>query len=130
MSNEWYTPAHYVDAARKVMGGIDLDPASCAQANETVKATRYYTKEENGLMQPWFGRVWLNPPFGKIASNKSWQAEFVGKALREYRQRSVTQVTLLVLANVTKKWFQPLWGFPRRTLSGDIFEQEGRDGKS
>ena len=50
-TNEWYTPAKYIEAARKVMGGIDLDPATCELANKTVKATKYHTKENNGLMQ-------------------------------------------------------------------------------
>lgn len=65
--NEWYTPSLYIEAARQVMGGIDLDPASCAVADQTVKATNYFSQEEDGLAQTWHGRVWCNPPFSSIS---------------------------------------------------------------
>ena len=61
-SAEHYTPAAYVEAARYVLGGIDLDPASCAMANATVQAKHYYTKDDDGLDNPWHGLVYLNPP--------------------------------------------------------------------
>ena len=62
-NNEWYTPADYIELAREVLGTIDLDPASCDYANETVQATKYYTKADNGLEQDWYGNVWMNPPY-------------------------------------------------------------------
>lgn len=62
---EWYTPADIIERARRLMGGIDLDPASSAVANDTVKAEMYFTAADDGLTQDWHGRVWLNPPYDK-----------------------------------------------------------------
>jgi len=57
-SNGWYTPEKLVGAARTVLGGIDLDPASSEEANKTVKATRYFTEADDGLSQPWEFDQW------------------------------------------------------------------------
>lgn len=49
-SAEWYTPPKYVEAARTVMGGIELDPFSCRLANEMiVRADRYMDKDYDSL---------------------------------------------------------------------------------
>ena len=58
---EWHTPAQWIEAARRVLGAIDLDPASSDRAQETVGAETYFTKETDGLSRPWAGRVWLKP---------------------------------------------------------------------
>lgn len=62
------TPVSIVESARKVLGFIDLDPASDWIANQAVKAQRFYTLEENGFDKDWIAStVWLNPP-GKTTS--------------------------------------------------------------
>jgi len=61
-NNEWYTPSAIVEAARQAMGAIELDPASCAQANRTVRADRYLS--QGGELADWgCKRVFLNPPY-------------------------------------------------------------------
>lgn len=64
-NNEWYTPPWVLDLARGVLGGeFDLDPASSAIANQTVRATRFFTQEDDALTRAWYGdRVWMNPPY-------------------------------------------------------------------
>jgi ParB family chromosome partitioning protein len=106
-SNEWYTPARYVDAARAVMGGIDLDPASCVQANEIVQAHTFYTIEDDGLEQSWYGHVWLNPPYGGLAGL------FVERLIQDYELGLVEEAIVLVNAHATDTaWFQPLFDYP------------------
>ena len=98
---EWYTPSLYVDAARKVMGGIDLDPASSDVAQDTVGAGEYFTAEEDGLEYEWHGRVFLNPPYGKDAIG--W---FVDKLLSEISERRVEQAILLTNNATDTAWWQ------------------------
>ena len=62
-TDEWYTPTAYVEVARSLMGSIDLDPASCDEAQAVVRAATYFTRVDDGLSLPWHGRVWLNPPY-------------------------------------------------------------------
>lgn len=65
MSQEWFTPQPIIEAAREVMGGIDLDPASSSEANKRVRAGVFFNKDIDGLEHEWHGRVFLNPPGGK-----------------------------------------------------------------
>lgn len=113
-TNEWYTPAGYIDAARRVMGEIDLDPASCAVANETVQAARYYTRDDDGLSLSWCNpdgspaRVWLNPPYGK-SGGESNQERWSRYLIRQYQAGQVGEAILLVNAVPGNAWFQDLW---------------------
>ena len=113
-SNEWYTPARYIEAAREVMGGIDLDPASCELANRTVRATRYFTIEDDGLTQSWNAdSLWLNPPYGRVnGSGKSVIRMFVTRLVHEHRAGNVKQAILLTTVQTNSTWFQMLWEYP------------------
>jgi len=121
-NNEWYTPHKYIEAAREVMGDIDLDPASCELANKTVQAKQYYTKEDNGLMQRWYGRVWCNPPYGRTQGgvSMSHQKAFAEKLLREYAAGAIEQAVMLSLGNPNSSWFQPFFDFTLCFLRGRI----------
>lgn len=56
----WLTPPNIIEA----LGEFDLDP--CASLNRPWDtAKNHYTIEDDGLVQPWFGRVWCNPPYGR-----------------------------------------------------------------
>lgn len=134
-NNEWFTPARYVEAARRVMGEIDLDPASCELANKVVKAAKYHTKEDNGLERPWYGRVWLNPPYGRIhpdltGSIQSFQKAFAEKLLREYSTGNIEQAILLSLGNPNSVWFQPFFDYTLCFYRGhiDFYRPDGSTG--
>lgn len=63
LKDEWLTPRHVLAA----LGPFDLDP--CApQVRPWDTAARHYTVMDNGLVQPWEGRVWCNPPYGLEAA--------------------------------------------------------------
>ncbi len=110
---EYYTPRSITDAARATMNGIDLDPASCAQANLSVGATRYYTLEGGGgLEQPWWGRVWMNHPFGR-KTNAPW----VNRLIRAYESCEINQACCITFASTSEKWFKPLMAYPQCFLN-------------
>ena len=104
-NNEWYTPAHFVEAARSVMGTIDLDPASSEIANQTVKATQFFTSEDSGLEKVWRGRVFLNPPYAQPLI-----AQFIEKAVEQFCQDHVPEAIVLVNNGTDTAWGQALLG--------------------
>lgn len=120
---EYYTPPELLRAARHCMGGIDLDPASSVRANETVLAARFFTHADDGINQPWRGRVWINHPFGRkepactpgctkkhvhhdypMHGNAAW----VWKMQEEFASDRVTEMCAITFACTSEAWFQPL----------------------
>lgn len=88
------SPPLFIETARNLMGGIDLDPASSAFWNKIVKAKRHYTKRDRSLTRPWArlrclqNRVFLNPPGDDhgLLVKAFWE-----KLVKEYLAGHVTQ---------------------------------------
>lgn len=112
--DSWYTPKTYVDAARRVMGGIDLDPFTSIQANEAIQATHYFTEDKSAFRYPWRPpalmkqypeglRVWMNPPYS---------AQLIARAVEtliEARSAGhVAQAVVLVNNSTDTQWFKAL----------------------
>lgn len=100
-NNEWYTPQEFIEAAREVMGSIDVDPASSDIAQEVVKAGTYYTAETNGLDKTWTGNVWMNPPYASDLIGK-----FIDKLVDE--RKNYQQAIVLVNNATETEWFNKI----------------------
>jgi phage N-6-adenine-methyltransferase len=76
-------------------GPFTLDVAA---APHNAKCETFYTREDDGLTQPWSGKVWCNPPYSDL---NAW----VAKAWEELDNCEV--IVMLVPANRTEqKWWQ------------------------
>ncbi|WP_426624410.1 DNA N-6-adenine-methyltransferase [Leifsonia sp. McL0607] len=73
-TDERYTPRWIFDALGET---FDLDPASPVDAETNVPARAAFTRNDDGLAQPWHGFVWLNPPF---SNSTPWSERFLEHA--------------------------------------------------
>lgn len=60
-SDLWSTPQYLFDELNKEFN-FDIDV--CANS-ENAKCKKYYSEEQNGLLQEWTGVCWCNPPYGR-----------------------------------------------------------------
>ena len=87
-NDRWLTPLDVVGA----LGEFDLDPCG-APDHPTAKQVYLLENGDDGLRDPWFGRVWLNPPYGRT--------------MRQWVERMVehgTGTSLIPVAAGTKLW--------------------------
>jgi len=111
-ADSWYTPSTYVDAARAVMGSIDLDPFSSEHANETVRATRILTEDRSAFVNAWRKdkrkypkgvRVWMNPPYSSGLITRA-----VDLFLENLSAGQIEQAVVLVNNATDTQWFRAL----------------------
>lgn len=108
-NNEWYTPPHIIEAARRTMGMITLDPASNVIANQIVKADVFYTEGNSGLTKgPWQGKIWMNPPYAKGLIDQ-FVDKFIESMTTWQEPGRMTDEALVLVNNCTEtKWFHRL----------------------
>ena len=93
-SVEWYTPQWLFDALDV---RFDLDPCAAKNRDGCVPADRFYRlPEHDGLSEPWFGRVWLNPPYGKQTGSWIERLAQHGNGIA------------LVFSRTSTRWFQQI----------------------
>ena len=117
----WTTPPELLNKLYSVMGGgFDLDPCSpTTDRNKApVKARVYFTgetTESNGLLQPWFGSVFVNPPYGR--EQKHW----IKKCFEEAQTGRASVIIALIPARPdTAAWHTWIAG------QADVFLLRGR----
>jgi len=114
-SYEWFTPKEIIESAKRIMKKIDTDPASCDEANKTINAETFHTKETNGLNRSWTGNVWLNPPYSMPLVEL-----FTQKAIFEYEGGNINQALVLVNNATDTDWFQSLFHYPVCFFDGRV----------
>jgi phage N-6-adenine-methyltransferase len=112
--SQWQTPQHIVDRAIEVLGAIDLDPCTDSKNAPVAPAKIQWTLEENGLTQPWQGRVWLHPPYGRVIG------KWLDKLCAEYETGDVTAAIALLPARTDTQWWQHLTKYPMCFIRGRL----------
>lgn len=102
-SPEWYTPPQIVAAVLDFFDAIDLDPCAEEGDPKTIPARVHFTAADDGLSRPWFGRVYMNPPYGDAIP------PWIAKIDAAYRSREIEAGIALVPARTDTAWFAPLW---------------------
>jgi hypothetical protein len=114
-TGDWHTPPEIVEAVRDLFGIIDLDPCSNSHEAPNVPALVHFTREDDGLSRPWFGRVYLNPPYGKGIG------PWIEKVREEHEAGRVTAAVVLVKAATDTRWFRVLSErYPRCEVAGRL----------
>jgi phage N-6-adenine-methyltransferase len=94
---DWGTPAPMWAMLKETFGDFDLDP--CTSPDNRLGTPKFYTVADNGLAQPWVGKVYANPPYGTGISN------WIFKAVRSVLEDANTLVVMLVPARVDTQWW-------------------------
>lgn len=106
-SEIWLTPPSILEA----LGEFDLDPCAAPRPRPWQTAKNHYVEDDNGLAQDWFGRCWVNPPYGRKL--EAWMEKLSSHGIG----------TALIFARTeTKAFFNTVWN--SSTASAILFLEE------
>jgi len=111
-SSEHYTPLRLIAKVAEFFGIIDLDPCSERLISPNVIASVHYTKAMDGLTLPWFGNVYVNPPYGRDVNR------WVDKCIHEHKRGC--DILLLLPSRTDTQWAQKLAGYTRLYIRGRL----------
>lgn len=111
---EWYTPGEIIERVIKVFSFIDLDPCSNQHENPNIPARIHFTKEDDGLTKQWFGRVYMNPPYGREIS------DWITKLCDQYERGTVIEGIALLPSRTDTEWFRRMAIYPRCFIWGRL----------
>ena len=108
-TDEWETPIALFDGL-DVEFRFELDVCATAQ---NAKCEQFYTREVDGLSQPWNGTCWMNPPYGRDIGR------WVKKAYESSRDGAIV-VCLLPARTDTRWWHDYVMRGEVRLLRGRL----------
>lgn len=111
--DDWRTPSHVVEKVVEALGAIDLDPCS-NEGEPNVPALVHYDRASDGLSKDWRGRVYMNPPYGRVIE------QWVDKLASAYQAGRVQEAIALLPSRTDTSWFRRLREFPRCFISGRL----------
>lgn len=113
-SPEWYTPKHIIARAVSLFGSIDLDPCSNSKTAPNVPAREHFTQADDGLSHPWWGKVYMNSPYGDEIS------PWITYLIQQYEGGNIDAAIALIPARPDTQWFQPLFDYPLCFVKGRL----------
>jgi hypothetical protein len=91
-NDEWYSPVYIFEALKTE---FDIDVCAPKDGVPWIPAKRWFSEEDDGLVQNWYGRVWMNPPY-------SQPAEWIDKWIQHNNGFALLPIN-------KSKWFKAMW---------------------
>ena len=110
-SQDWGTPPFYVDAVRRMLGRIDLDP--CSNRHSVVNAAvEYMPPSKDGLAESWdYESIYVNPPYGTSSGRyKGRIGDWLSRCADAHERHGAEVIALVPVATNTSHWKTSVFG--------------------